>query len=572
MPKASPRMTAASLEDARRVLRETFGFENFLPGQAEIVEAVLAGRDVLAVMPTGSGKSLLYQLPAAMRIGLVVVVSPLISLMRDQLRSLASAGLPAAALHSAEDDADYMQACAGVASGRVKLLYAAPERLAQEGALALLAQRRVALFAVDEAHCVTAWGHDFRPEYLRLREIAGRLDDPPILAVTASAGPRTRADIAQKLFPREPRVFVRSFARANLALAFTERQDELGQLTRFIAAQDNGASGVVYCGSRAKVDRLTQDLRRLRLDALPYHAGLDSERRALHQDAFFARPGVVMVATIAFGMGVDKRDLRFVAHVDVPDSIEGYYQEIGRAGRDGKEARTLLLFERRELASRLAPGADSDDPAVKAERRRREAMARLCVTPGCRMQALLAEFGEASEPCGNCDHCRGLLAPVRRLQAFAAGARLRARASLRAFSQRGEDATSERDAKKWEPVFRAKRALNFWNRSRQLHLSDSAQTQRDLDREPEIEPAWPGHVLPKDAAPLTVDEERLLGLLASERKRLARARRVPPRKIASDEALRILVREPFQARMEAIDEDAAKALLRVVTETRRQAK
>jgi ATP-dependent DNA helicase RecQ len=532
MAKALPRIAPASLDDARRALRETFGFEDFLPGQAEIVGAVLSGRDVLAVMPTGSGKSLLYQLPAAMRIGLVVVVSPLISLMRDQLRSLAAAGLPAAALHSAEDDADYMQACAGVASGRVKLLYAAPERLAQEGTLQLLAQRGVALLAVDEAHCVSAWGHDFRPEYGRLREIAGRLGDPPVLAVTASAGPRTREDIVQKLFRRGPQVFVRSFARANLALAFAERHDELGQLARFIAAQ-GGASGVVYCGSRAKVDRLTQDLRRLRFDALPYHAGLDSERRALHQDAFFARPSVVMVATIAFGMGVDKRDLRFVAHVDAPDSIEGYYQEIGRAGRDGEEARALLLFERRELASRLAPGAKNEDPAVAAERRRREAMARLCVAPGCRMQALLAEFGEASEPCGNCDHCRGLLAPARRLQAYALGLRLRLRGRAQSFFERAESAASQ--------------------------------------REPEAETSWPEDALQKPAAPLTVEEERLLGLLAAERKRLARLRRLPPRQIATDEALRAFACGAADAKREGIDDADAKIFARIAEAARQRA-
>jgi len=530
MPKPFSRLAAASLEDARRTLRETFGFEDFLPGQAEIVEAVLSGRAVLAVMPTGSGKSLLYQLPAAMRIGLVVVVSPLISLRRHQLRSLARAGLSAAALHSAEDDADYLQACAGVACGRVKLLYAAPERLAQEGTLQLLVQRGVALLAVDEAHCVSAWGHDFRPEYGRLREIAARLGDPPILAVTASAGPRTREDIAQKLFQQAPQVFVRSFARANLALGFAERHDEVGQLARFIAAQ-GGGSGVVYCGSRAKVDRLTQDLRRLRFDALPYHAGLDSERRALHQDAFFARPSVVMVATIAFGMGVDKRDLRFVAHVDVPDSIEGYYQEIGRAGRDGKEARTLLLFERRELVSRLARGGENDDPGIEAERRRRQAMARLCVAPRCRMQALLAEFGEASEACGNCDHCGGLFAPARRLQAYALGLQLRARGCARALFERAATAASEPEL--------------------------------------EIEPIEPVRPLPKDAGPLTVEEERLLGLLASERRRLALLRRLPPRKIASDEALHALIRDPQPVERELIDAEAAKALSRVVTETRR---
>ncbi len=526
--RASPRIASASIDDARHTLRETFGFDNFLPGQAEIVEAVLAGRDVLAVMPTGSGKSLLYQLPAAMRMGLVVVVSPLISLMRDQLRSLTAAKLPAAALHSAEDDADFARACAEVASGRVRLVYAAPERLAQEGTLDLLIQRRVALLAVDEAHCVSAWGHDFRPEYGRLREVARRLGDPPILAVTASAGPRTREDIAQRLFAREPQVFVRSFARPNLALAFAERHDEFGQLTRFIAAQGD-ASGVVYCGSRAKVDRLAQELRALRFDALPYHAGLDSGRRAEHQDAFFARPGSVMVATIAFGMGVDKRDLRFVAHVDLPDSIEGYYQEIGRAGRDGEEARTLLLFERREVASRLAFSAQQHDAAVEAERGRREAMARLCVAPGCRMQAMLAEFGEASAPCGNCDHCRGLLAPARRVHSFALGLQLRARGKVRSFLEREDNVSTE--------------------------------------REPEIETSWPQDVL-KDAAPLTVEEERLLVLLAAERKRIARLRRLPPRQIASDETLRALARDP-QAELEAIDGEAAAAFLRVANEARR---
>ncbi|CAN3991537.1 RecQ family ATP-dependent DNA helicase [Methylocystis bryophila] len=531
MVKVSPRLAAPSVDDARRALRETFGYEHFLPGQAEIVEAVLAGRDVLAVMPTGSGKSLLYQLPAAMRIGLVVVVSPLISLMHDQLRALAAAKLPAAALHSAEDDADYLRACEGVASGRVKLLYAAPERLAQEGALALLSRRRVALLAVDEAHCVSAWGHDFRPEYGRLREIADRLGAPPILAVTASAGPRTREDIAQKLFQREPQVFVRSFARANLALAFAERHDEFRQLTRFIAAQ-RGGSGVVYCGSRAKVDRLAQELRRFGLDALPYHAGLDGERRARHQDAFFARAGVVMVATIAFGMGVDKRDLRFVAHVDLPDSIEGYYQEIGRAGSDGAKARTLLLFERRELADRLAPEGRNDDASVEAERGRREAMARLCVTPGCRMQAMLAEFGEASAACGNCDHCRGLLAPVRRLHATALSLRLRANGRARALFERGETEAPE--------------------------------------HEPELGTSWPPPAT-RDLAPLTVEEERLLGLLTAERKRLARARRLPPRKIASDEALRALARGPSDTGIEGVDDVDATTFTRII-ETARQRK
>ncbi|MGA8172622.1 MAG: ATP-dependent DNA helicase RecQ, partial [Methylocystis sp.] len=412
-----------NLAEARLVLREKFGFSEFLPGQAEALEAVLAGRDVLAVMPTGSGKSLLYQLPAMLRIGLVVVVSPLIALMRDQLRALEALGLPAAALHSGEDDLEMLAARDGVASGRVKLLYVAPEGLAQAGTLDLLRKARVALLAVDEAHCISYWGHDFRPEYGRLGEMARGLGNPPVLAVTASAGPRTRDDIASLLFSRPPQVFLRSFARKNLRLAFRERSDGLRQLAD-LARRHAGSSGIVYCNSRRRADELARDLRNLGFDALAYHAGLDGEQRSAHQDAFFKRAGVVMVATIAFGMGVDKPDVRFVAHADPPDSVEGYYQEIGRAGRDGLPANTLLLFDRRELARRWRPpGALANDPVALAEFMRRRAMARLCVAPGCRTKALLAEFGEDSFPCGECDHCRGVFAAPRRAKAFAIGVR-----------------------------------------------------------------------------------------------------------------------------------------------------
>jgi len=282
--------TRPSLGEARRVLREKFGFSEFLPGQAEALEAVLAGRDVLAVMPTGSGKSLLYQLPAMLRIGLVVVVSPLIALMRDQLRALEALGLPAAALHSGEDDFEIANAYEGVASGRVKLLYVAPEGLAREGTLDLLRKTRVALLAVDEAHCISYWGHDFRPEYARLGELARSLGSPPILAVTASAGPHTRDDIAALLFPHPPQVFLRSFARENLALAFRERRDGLRQLADFVE-RHAGSSGIVYCNSRRKVDVLARDLRGFGFDALPYHAGQGGEERSAHQDAFFAREG-----------------------------------------------------------------------------------------------------------------------------------------------------------------------------------------------------------------------------------------------------------------------------------------
>ncbi len=335
--------------DARELLRSKFGHLDFLPGQAEIVEAILAGQDVLAVMPTGSGKSLLYQLPAAASRGLVVVASPLIALMRDQLRALDETGVPAVALHSAQDDSEARAAYDALASGRARLLYAAPERLVQPGTLELLRKNRPNLFAVDEAHCISHWGHAFRPDYLGLGAVARELR-APVLAVTATAGPRTRADILRNLFTREPKVFIRSFARPNLRLSFARKRPGLGQIVAAIGRAEE--SGVVYCHSRRMADALAAALARLGIDALPYHAGLDASTRAAHQDAFFARRGVVMVATIAFGMGVDKPDVRFVIHADLPGSIEGYYQEIGRAGRDGAPARTLALFEPRELALR----------------------------------------------------------------------------------------------------------------------------------------------------------------------------------------------------------------------------
>lgn len=489
------------LAQAQDLLRSNFGYSDFLPGQAEVISAVLAGRDALAVMPTGSGKSLLYQLPAALGSGLVVVASPLIALMRDQLRALADKGVPAVALHSAQEDAEAVGAVEAVASGRARLLYAAPERLAQEGTRDLLRKNRVTLFAVDEAHCVSHWGHEFRPDYRGLGEIARELG-APVLAVTATAGPRTRADIARVLFARAPDIFLRSFARPNLSLAFARKQPGLKQITRFIGREKQ--SGIIYCNSRRMADALAADLARQGFDALPYHAGLDAYTRAAHQDAFFARKGVVVVATIAFGMGVDKADVRFVVHADPPASIEGYYQEIGRAGRDGAPARALALFEPRELALRWgSPDIPPENEAAAGAYARRKAMARLCVTPACRFQALLAEFGEQSDPCGTCDHCRGgPLAWPRRAASAVMGWRAAAE-------------------------------------SRLLHFSAAHLEEPPADPVPAEEPQ-PGEA-PPTRAPLTVNEMRLLRRLEAERAALARKHRCAARRIASDETLRELV-------------------------------
>lgn len=493
-------MSGSGGVDPAELLRSIFGFSDFLPGQREVIEAVLAGRDALAVMPTGSGKSLLYQLPAAAGPGLVVVASPLIALMRDQLRALEDKGLPAVALHSGQDEAEAAAAFEAVSSGRARLLYAAPERLATEGTQNLLRKIRVKLFAVDEAHCVSHWGHEFRPDYRDLGGIAKKLG-APVLAVTATAGPRTRDDIRRSLFARDPDVFIRSFARPNLALSFRRKGAGLRQIADFIGRGKE--SGIVYCNSRRMADVLAADLARLGLDALPYHAGLDAYTRSAHQDAFFARKSVVMVATIAFGMGVDKPDVRFVVHADIPGSIEGYYQEIGRAGRDGAPARMLALFDPRDLALRWrTPDIPEENEAAAGDYARRKAMARLCVTPACRMQALLAEFGEAAAPCGKCDHCRGgPLAWPRRARAAAMGWRVAAESRLTHVMGEGMEDAAPEPARPEEPLF---------------------------------EP------VPAPERPLTVPEMRLLRALQAERLRIARRVRVPPRAVASEEALRAL--------------------------------
>jgi ATP-dependent DNA helicase RecQ len=485
---------AENVAEARLILRARFGHEDFRAGQEQVVAAVLAGRDALAVMPTGAGKSLLYQLPAAMGRAPVVVVSPLISLMRDQLRGLPASATSAVALHSGQSEAEQAAAIAAIAGGRARLVHVAPERLAQDATIALLRAARVRLLAVDEAHCVSHWGHEFRPDYARLGEIAARLGAPQILAVTATAGPATRADIVEKLFARAPDIFVSSFARPNLRLSFERRRDGLWRIARFLRKR-RGESGIVYCASRRKTEELAQHLRRLGFDALPYHAGLDAGTRGANQDAFFERDGVVMVATIAFGMGVDKRDVRFVIHADLPDSIEGYYQEIGRAGRDGLPADALALFEPRELAARWSLAPDPEGGAG-GETVRRRAMARLCLTPSCRFRALLAAFGEASGRCGRCDNCRG------------------------------------------GPLSLPRRAGLVWLGLRVAALARFAQAEEiapeALASDAPAPAAAPGEAGP----PIRVADEALLRALRSLRLEIARRQRLPPRRVATDAQLR----------------------------------
>jgi ATP-dependent DNA helicase RecQ len=400
-------MTQA-LDEARRVLSRVFGYADFKPGQAEILDAVLAGEDVLAVMPTGSGKSLCYQLPALVDGGLTLVVSPLIALMRDQVQQLRALGVRVGALNSSNDGEENAAVLRQLREGRLSLLYVAPERLARPDTQALLRAARPRRIAIDEAHCVSQWGHDFRPDYLGLREAAAAIGDMQTLAVTATADAPTRADIVTRLFDREPRVFLRSFDRPNLHLAMARRTNRLGQIMDFLAAH-KGESGIVYCASRAGVERLAAALSERGLWALPYHAGLEPGLRASNQDEFLRADGVVMVATVAFGMGVDKPDVRFVVHADLPQSIEAYYQEIGRAGRDGLPADTLCLYAEADAVLRRRQIRESGAPRERQwmELKKLEALEALCETPRCRRQTLLAAFGEASKPCGHCDICDG---------------------------------------------------------------------------------------------------------------------------------------------------------------------
>src|SRR5229473_2458881 len=406
-PKPTSLPPMADLAAAQKLLRTVFGFAEFRVGQAEIVETILAGRDVLAVMPTGSGKSLCYQLPALMRDGLAIVVSPLIALMRNQVAQLRGYGVAAASLNSSNDFDENRTILEQIGRGELRLCYIAPERLAKPETVAMLKRAGVSLMAVDEAHCISQWGHDFRPEYMQLAALRDQLGGVQIVAFTATADAATRADVVARLFPKAPQVFVHGFDRPNLRLAMSPRAGSR-QVVQFVAAH-RGDSGIVYCSSRNRTEEIADVLRGEGVNALPYHAGMEGAARSRHQDVFLKEDGVVMTATIAFGMGIDKPDVRFVCHANLPNNIESYYQEIGRAGRDGLPADTLTLFSMGDISLRRRQIEEStaSDEQKRIDRLRLNALVALCESPRCRRQTLLGYFGETSGPCGNCDVCAG---------------------------------------------------------------------------------------------------------------------------------------------------------------------
>ncbi|MDB6182894.1 DNA helicase RecQ [Paracoccus fistulariae] len=549
------------------LLRQVWGFDGFRPGQREIVETVAQGRDVLAIMPTGGGKSLCYQLPALMRDGVTVVISPLIALMRDQVRALREAGVAAGALTSGNTQEETDAVFQALSRGELKMLYMAPERLASGGTVNLLRRAGVTAIAVDEAHCVSQWGHDFRPDYLRIGDLKRALD-VPLAAFTATADAETRAEIVTRLFDgAEPVTYLRGFDRPNIRLAFQPKDSPRKQVLGFVAAR-RGQSGIIYSASRARTETLAAALSAEGHSAVAYHGGMEADRRRQVEAQFQREDGLIVVATVAFGMGIDKPDIRWVLHSDLPKSIEGYYQEIGRAGRDGDPAETLTLygpddirFRRTQIDEGLAEGARKG-----ADHARLNALLGLAEATGCRRRKLLAYFGEdLAEDCGNCDIC---LHPPKLFDATEA-----VRKALSAMLRTGEwfgsghlidiltgnetDKVKERGHDRlptfgvgrdygraqWQAIFRQMMGLDLCRPDPERHgalfLTDTAhpvlrgEESITLRRDTTLR-AKGGNVVKTQVAE---EDEPLLSALKAKRRALAEAARVPAYVIFPDRTL-----------------------------------
>ena len=552
---------------AATLLRDVFGFDDFRPGQEEIVNAVTAGENTLAIMPTGGGKSLCFQFPALMRDGVTVVISPLIALMRDQVRALQEAGVNAGALTSGNTPEETDAVWTALERGELKLLYMAPERLGAGSAIGMLRRIGVSLIAVDEAHCVSQWGHDFRPDYLRIGELRRALD-VPLAAFTATADAETQVEIVQKLFDGvPPRAFLRGFDRPNIHLAFAAKNGPRAQILNFAKAR-KGQSGIVYCGTRAKTETLAHALRDAGHSAIHYHGGMEAEDRRIAERRFQQEDGLIVAATVAFGMGVDKPDIRWVAHADLPKSIEAYYQEIGRAGRDGAPAETLTLFGPEDIKLRRSQIDEGLAPPERrmADHARLNALLGLAEALDCRRKTLLGYFGEAEVSCGTCDLCdapaevfdgttavrKALSAMLRTDEWFGAGhlIDILLGAQTDKIKQRGHDRLptygvgKEYSRGQWQAVFRQMMGHDLVrpdpDRHGALRMTDAAlPILRDEARITLRRDTIAAAVERRPAVREMVSEENapLLSALKAKRRGLAEAARVPAYVIFPDRTL-----------------------------------
>lgn len=555
-----------------QILKDVFGFEDFRPGQEQVIDALLAGRHALAVMPTGAGKSFCFQVPALMRDGLTIVVSPLVALMQDQVAALKLAGVAADSINSAKDRSENVKIWHRAADGKLKILYLAPERLMTDRMLSALGNLNIGLIAIDEAHCISQWGPAFRPEYEMLGDLRTRFPGVAIAALTATADEVTRADIVDKLFDGDVESTVLGFDRPNIRLTVEMKRDWKCQMLMTVKSHA-GDCGIVYCLSRKKTEEAATFLCENGVRALPYHAGMSADDRDAHQNLFMTEPGVVIVATIAFGMGIDKSDVRFVFHADLPGSVEAYYQEIGRAGRDGAPADAHMLYGLADMRMRrvFIEEEDSGPDRKRREHQRLDALLGYCEAPECRRRTLLDYFGETSEPCGNCDLCLNptdringtedaqmLLMVIRQTGELYGAAHIidvvRGTKTEKALKARHDQLStfgqgSNRKIQEWRSIIRQLVAVGFLKIDIEGYgglkitdkgnaLKNGQETFQYREGTVELTPAKSKKSKPIDGGnPLTESQSDLLGKLKQLRLSLAKNRNVPAYVIFPDRSL-----------------------------------